>query len=706
MEKRKSNGADSGDLRASKRLKIVDKNAETAASTTKTGLEYLELIRKTSDKNGRRIATHFESLPPRRTNENYYKAVRMPISLQDVERKLDNGEFATLSELESFVKRMVINAKDFYPKNSQQYEDVERVRKSTSNFMVKHNPAYKLNHGYSAVPTPIPDELLDVEVADEDGKDSEVDEEENKDAIEDDAEAEEVEEEDSADENEEEDQDDDDDEDEDEEEAISKTPGRRKSSSARETTRAVSVGAEQDGDYEGVPYQGLTFQQAQEKIMEEIIRRPDEEDESYAYFEPFFNLPSRTLKDYFQVIKDPLSIKKLQKLVKGIRSRTDRSGVTEFKSWAAFEDKAKLLWENAYYYNEDGSVIANIAKDLEEMFRDELAQAKAVVQEPPQPKIKIKKTSATPASVRKITIHVANPRHTSTESLAHKVAVPERAASTVSRTDATPAASDKTANPARSLPEDVSPSPSVAAAKRESTVHASPTLLQRPSGSADAAGESITVRTSPPAVSEIAATAVVPPKPAVPARPAYESRFREQSRRKQCPFFRSTVEQNTLILAEPLVTNLAIKTHPALDAGDRRYEIQLPPHPKLTQRSVTLNIPAGQWRQQLYVSLNPAIQRQQRPYKMFVISNGATLGPVPLPSSPIPPPSSSSQDSATPPPPADVDKYTHLYEVNLHPGVNVVQVQLIAGLAKDQMLPNGAEAELEKITVFANMIKF
>ncbi len=91
----------------------------------------------------------------------------------------------------------------------------------------------------------------------------------------------------------------------------------------------------------------------------------DSSEEGYAYFEPFLNLPPRSLKDYFQVIKDPLSLKKLQKLVKGIRSRTDRSGVSEFKSWAAFDEKASLLWENAYFYNEDGSPIANIAKDLE-----------------------------------------------------------------------------------------------------------------------------------------------------------------------------------------------------------------------------------------------------------------------------------------------------------------------------------------------------
>jgi hypothetical protein len=30
-----------------------------------------------------------------------------------------------------------------------------------------------------------------------------------------------------------------------------------------------------DHDYEGVPYKGLSFQQAQEKIVEELIRKQD-----------------------------------------------------------------------------------------------------------------------------------------------------------------------------------------------------------------------------------------------------------------------------------------------------------------------------------------------------------------------------------------------------------------------------------------------
>ncbi len=82
-------------------------------------------------------------------------------------------------------------------------------------------------------------------------------------------------------------------------------------------------------------------------------------------FDPFINLPPRSLKDYYQVIKEPLSLKKLQKLVKGIHGRGERSGLTEYKTWAIFEQRASLLWKNAYYYNEDGSEIANLAKQLE-----------------------------------------------------------------------------------------------------------------------------------------------------------------------------------------------------------------------------------------------------------------------------------------------------------------------------------------------------
>jgi hypothetical protein len=54
---------------------------------------------------------------------------------------------------------MIANAKQFNARNSEIYEDAERVRKTASNFMTKHNPAYR-DPTYGAVATPIPEELL------------------------------------------------------------------------------------------------------------------------------------------------------------------------------------------------------------------------------------------------------------------------------------------------------------------------------------------------------------------------------------------------------------------------------------------------------------------------------------------------------------------------------------------------------------------
>jgi hypothetical protein len=89
----------------------------------------------------------------------YYIFV-IPEYLNLEQDKLKKRQYYTLSTLESDVKRMVTNAKQFNAKGSPIYEDAERVRKTASNFMVKHNPAYK-NPNYVAIATPIPDHLLD-----------------------------------------------------------------------------------------------------------------------------------------------------------------------------------------------------------------------------------------------------------------------------------------------------------------------------------------------------------------------------------------------------------------------------------------------------------------------------------------------------------------------------------------------------------------
>jgi hypothetical protein len=71
------------------------------------------------------------------------------------------------------------------------------------------------------------------------------------------------------------------------------------------------------------------------------------------------------LKDYYQVIPHPVSLKGLQKLVRGVHGRNEPTGVSEFKTWKSFEEEVECIWRNAWHYNEDGSDISILAKDLE-----------------------------------------------------------------------------------------------------------------------------------------------------------------------------------------------------------------------------------------------------------------------------------------------------------------------------------------------------
>lgn len=221
----------------------------------------------------------------------------MPISLSMIEKKLNNGDFATLTDLESYFKRMVSNAKEFYPRNTQIFEDAERVRKALSNYMTKTNPAYARG-GYTAVPTPLPTDGI-VDEAEEDDEDvsqptigrrksqgttrfleDQDDVENDEDDEEDDGEA------DEEDEDDEDDDDADGDEDDDEGSQSSKPraiiirrrgPGRPpKGSTPRKVKARTVTPSRPDCEYEDVPYKGLSFQAAQEKIVEEMLRKKEE----------------------------------------------------------------------------------------------------------------------------------------------------------------------------------------------------------------------------------------------------------------------------------------------------------------------------------------------------------------------------------------------------------------------------------------------
>lgn len=215
---------------------------------------------------GRPVAPIFERLPSKSSNPDYYKKVRLPLSLELLEKKLKSFEYTTLSALESDFKRLVQNAKEINSRTSEAFNDAERIRKAVSNLMVKTNPAYKSGN-YQAVPTPLPPSPRPGGAGDDEdapGEEDDVD----MDAPGADA-----------------DSDDDDDADGDEEDDIEEEPelepvkrGRRggrpsrgaASSTPKASRTSTARASEQDR------FKGLSFQQAQEKIVTEMLQKKDE----------------------------------------------------------------------------------------------------------------------------------------------------------------------------------------------------------------------------------------------------------------------------------------------------------------------------------------------------------------------------------------------------------------------------------------------
>jgi len=164
----------------------------------------------------------------------------MPIALDTIEAKLERGEFPTLTTLESYFKRMISNAKEYNEKGSEIYEDSERLRKALSNFMTTWNPAYKTTPGYVAFPTPIPADMpAQTDGASDVDADGEPDPEVEVQSV------------------------------------AKRARGRPPKNPQTHVRGASSTPALSESHYTVVGFQGLTFQQAQEKMVEDMIREKE-----------------------------------------------------------------------------------------------------------------------------------------------------------------------------------------------------------------------------------------------------------------------------------------------------------------------------------------------------------------------------------------------------------------------------------------------
>lgn len=134
-----------------------------------------------------------------------------------------------------------------------------------------------------------------------------------------------------------------------------------------------------------------------------------------------------------------------------------------------------------------------------------------------------------------------------------------------------------------------------------------------------------------------------------------------------------------------MITNLSLATHPLLNLP-KPFRMDIPPSPTMAQQSITISLPAAHY----YLQIKPTLAAGlfERQYKLFATNGLTRLHAVPT----IPGHS--------------VDQQHPLFETRLNPGVNRIEIELIASLPKTAPRPaNGQDVELEKITIFANLMR-
>lgn len=560
---------------------------------------------------------------------------------------------------------MVTNAKSYNEDGSVVYADAERIRKMVSNFMSKNNPAYK-DPNYVAVPTPLPgdDAVNTPQVAGTPKPDSrEASDQPRKTTV-----------------------------------TISLK--NRKASIAAASPGAIDDAAE-DTPAPAGDFAGKTFQQAQEQLISELIYRTVDD---FQIFHPFVNLPPRSLTAYYQTIKKPVSLTALRKKTKGQHGREKPTGVSDFKTWDAMEDEVSWVWKNARTFNEDGSEISDLATQFEEYFKERLALAKQQVEGPQQPKITLKgrpkpvlhlgaKPSPAPSSTPGVTVD--------NDALARQkqaVHAGINGHGTPSQRPSLPPSRSASQVPAatpmkRTQSSHISPPPVAA------TVATVPATAVKPEKSVapPPSVQSARVQSSAPEVRPPSqpATSMAPPAPRLPSGSPLPNGTHTSSHPAQVPLYlpgpTTFVDTftRTKPVAEALMPNLTITTHPQVLDVPKPYRLDVPPSSRFTQQSLTVLLPASHYYLQIAPTISPQIL-SGRQYKIFVTVNGLRTM------------ASTKQFSN-----GDINGIgttKNVYDAVLMLGVNRIEVEVVAATGARG---GGATTalETEKVSIFVDLMR-
>lgn len=171
---------------------------------------------------------------------------------------------------------------------------------------------------------------------------------------------------------------------------------------------------------------------------------------------------------------------------------------------------------------------------------------------------------------------------------------------------------------------------------------------------------------------------------AAPTPPSVDSRLRQPGKGDKGSLL---MVQNRLTLSgasDALISNLSISTDPGLKL-DQHFHLDIAPQSTTTHQSVTITLPKTHH----YLRIVPTIASHvmQRPSKIFVTLDLQRLSAIPQRAE-------------------DNDPRRPLYEARVVPGVNRIEVEMVAGMARGNAKAGpGQEIELEKTTVFVNVAR-
>ncbi|KAI5287788.1 hypothetical protein KEM54_005733, partial [Ascosphaera aggregata] len=317
-----SAAATDGPARLQKRRRLeayIPETDETAEDTTIAGLQIIETIRQTKDKHGRLIAGEFERLPD--------------------PTRLKNHEYRQLTHVEADLRRLVSNAKHYNENGSALFSNAERIRKVLATEFPKLNPAYN-DPNYAPFSTPVPADIKPPAI-DLPQLPASVSEGQSQDH-----------------------------------------PGTPYLRTRRRTTATVTptttttkphaVERTNENAEEKEGYEVTGFEAAQEKLLYEMMKLKDET--GLEVFYNFLSKPDKNIyKEYYDIIKHPVSLRAILKLVRGTDNRKNSQKRSPFRTWDAFEEEVSYIWRNASEFNEPGSAIVGEAEQLKKYFLERLA---------------------------------------------------------------------------------------------------------------------------------------------------------------------------------------------------------------------------------------------------------------------------------------------------------------------------------------------